>query len=158
MAAYTTTTVPAGERIRPGSAGRLDVPDRPIIPYIEGDGTGPDIWRASQVVFDAAVKKAYGGKKQIAWMEVYAGEKAFNTFKEWLPNETVEAIRDFRVAIKGGNSFLDSEAEFPLHIGSKQTKRIKNDDLRGHDEPSRKEAAFSCRASEDSNHASPIPC
>ena len=101
MAAYTTTTVPAGERIRPGSAGRLDVPDRPIIPYIEGDGTGPDIWRASQVVFDAAVAKAYGGKRQIAWMEVLAGEKSFNRLQTWLPDETVEAFKEFLVGIKG---------------------------------------------------------
>jgi isocitrate dehydrogenase len=101
MASYTTTTVPAGERIRPGAAGRLEVPDRPIIPYIEGDGTGPDIWRASQLVFDAAVAKAYGGKRQIAWMEVLAGEKAFNRLKTWLPDETVEAFKEFLVGIKG---------------------------------------------------------
>src|SRR5580765_547466 len=81
--------------------GRLDVPDRPIIPYIEGDGTGPDIWRASQVVFDAAVKKAYGGKRQIAWMEVLAGEKSFNRLETWLPDETVEAFKEFLVGIKG---------------------------------------------------------
>jgi isocitrate dehydrogenase len=81
--------------------GRLEVPDRPIVPFIEGDGTGPDIWRASQVVFDAAVEKAYGGKKKIAWMEVYAGEKAFNQWKDWLPEETVTAFREFLVGIKG---------------------------------------------------------
>jgi isocitrate dehydrogenase len=80
---------------------RLTVPDRPIIPYIEGDGTGPDIWRASQRVFDAAVQKAYGGKKKIAWAEVYAGEKSKNLFDNWLPDETVEAFRKYLVGIKG---------------------------------------------------------
>ena len=83
------------------SGGELQVPHNPIIPFIEGDGTGRDIWKASRRVFDAAVEHAYGGKRQIAWYEVFAGEKAFNTFKEWLPNDTVEAIRDFRVSIKG---------------------------------------------------------
>ncbi|MGB6876611.1 MAG: NADP-dependent isocitrate dehydrogenase [Candidatus Acidiferrales bacterium] len=77
------------------------VPDNPIIPFIEGDGTGRDIWRASRRVFDAAVERAYGGKRKVAWLEVFAGEKAFRQFKEWLPQDTVEAIRDFRVAIKG---------------------------------------------------------
>jgi isocitrate dehydrogenase len=101
MASYTTTTVPAGERIRVGSGGTLEVPDRPIIPFIEGDGTGPDIWRASQIVFDAAVEKAYGGKRRIAWMEVLAGEKAFNKLKNWLPDDTVEAFKEFLVGIKG---------------------------------------------------------
>jgi isocitrate dehydrogenase len=82
-------------------AGKFRVPDRPIIPFIEGDGTGRDIWRASQRVFDAAVERAYGGKRSVAWFEVFAGEKSFNEFGEWLPDDTVEAIRDFRVAIKG---------------------------------------------------------
>ena len=81
--------------------GCFEVPDRPVIPFIEGDGTGRDIWKASRRVFDAAVEKAYGGKRKIAWLEVYAGEKSFNQFKEWLPQDTVDAIRDFRVAIKG---------------------------------------------------------
>ena len=81
--------------------GRLNVPDHPILPFIEGDGTGPDIWRASQRVFDAAVEKAYGGKKKIAWAEVYAGEKAKNLFDNWLPDETVEAFRKYLVGIKG---------------------------------------------------------
>jgi len=83
------------------SGGRIHVPDRPIIPFIEGDGTGPDIWRASQKVLDAAVAKAYGGKKKIAWAEVYAGEKAKNLFDNWLPDETVEAFRKYLVGIKG---------------------------------------------------------
>jgi isocitrate dehydrogenase len=81
--------------------GRLVVPDNPIIPFIEGDGTGPDIWRASVRVLDAAVAKAYGGKRAIAWMEVYAGEKSFKQFNNWLPDETVEAFRTFLVGIKG---------------------------------------------------------
>src|SRR3977135_731075 len=74
--------------------GRLIVPDNPIIPFIEGDGTGPDIWRASVRVMDAAVEKAYGGKKKIAWMEVFAGEAAKNKFDSWLPDDTVEAFRE----------------------------------------------------------------
>ena len=81
--------------------GRLIVPDDPIIPFIEGDGTGPDIWRASVRVFDAAVTKAYGGKRRIAWMEVYAGEKSFKQFNTWLPDDTIEAFREYYVGIKG---------------------------------------------------------
>ncbi|HLV64475.1 MAG TPA: NADP-dependent isocitrate dehydrogenase [Polyangiaceae bacterium] len=82
-------------------AGKLDVPDRPIVPFIEGDGTGPDIWRASRAILDAAVEKAYQGKRQIAWYEVYAGEKAKKRFDSWLPDETVEAYRKYLVGIKG---------------------------------------------------------
>ncbi len=81
--------------------GRLQVPDRPIVPFIEGDGTGPDIWRASVRVFDAAVEKAYGGRRKIAWMEVLAGQKAFDLAGVWLPEATVEAFRDYLVGIKG---------------------------------------------------------
>src|SRR5450631_2743361 len=81
--------------------GQLVVPDNPIIPFIEGDGTGPDIWRASVRVFDAAVEKAYAGKKKIAWLEVYAGEKSFKQFSNWLPDDTVEAFREYFVGIKG---------------------------------------------------------
>ena len=92
--------VPAGERITL-SGGSLRVPDRPILPFIEGDGTGRDIWRASQAVFDAAVAKAYGGKRSVAWMEVLAGEKAFKQTKNWLPDETIEAFRTYLVGIKG---------------------------------------------------------
>jgi isocitrate dehydrogenase len=92
----------SGEPITMSSSGELHVPDHPILPFIEGDGTGPDIWRASQRVFDAAVEKAYGGKRKIAWYEVYAGEKAFNKFNgEWLPDGTVEAYRKYLVGIKG---------------------------------------------------------
>jgi isocitrate dehydrogenase len=83
------------------NAGRLVVPDDPIIPFIEGDGTGPDIWRASVRVFDAAVEKAYGGRRKIAWQEVYAGEKSFKKFNNWLPDETVDAFRQYYVGIKG---------------------------------------------------------
>jgi isocitrate dehydrogenase len=101
MATYTHATVPSsGERI--GYAGTaLQVPNNPIIPFIEGDGTGPDIWAASVRVFDAAVEKAYGSERRIAWMEVFAGEKAFKNFGNWLPDETVSAFSEFRVAIKG---------------------------------------------------------
>src|SRR5260221_11295552 len=81
--------------------GQLVVPDNPIIPFIEGDGTGPDIWRASVRVMDAAVAKAYGGKKKIAWMEVLAGEKSFKQSNSWLPDETVEAFREYFGGIKG---------------------------------------------------------
>ena len=81
--------------------GRLRVPDDPIVPYIEGDGTGPDIWRASVRVFDAAVKKAYGGKRRLSWFEVFAGEKAKSLSGEWLPNDTLEAVKAYKVAIKG---------------------------------------------------------
>ena len=98
---YNGVAVPAnGEGIE-YSNGTFQVPDQPVIPFIEGDGTGRDIWKAAQRVFDAAVERSYGGKRKIAWLEVYAGEKSFNQFKEWLPQETVDAIRDFRVAIKG---------------------------------------------------------
>ncbi len=82
-------------------AGRCVVPDRPIVPFIEGDGSGRDIWKAAKAVIDAAVEKAYGGSKQIAWYEVFAGEKAYDRFGEWLPADTVDAIREFCVAIKG---------------------------------------------------------
>src|SRR5579864_6611632 len=81
--------------------GRIQVPARPIIPFIEGDGTGRDIWKASVRVFDAAVEKAYGGKRKVAWYEIFAGEKAKAKFNDWLPQESVDAIREFRVAIKG---------------------------------------------------------
>ena len=98
---YTYARVPSnGERIRLQN-GKLDVPDAPIIPFIEGDGTGRDIWRASVRVFDAAVRKAYGDRRRIAWMEVFAGEKAFSRFDSWLPDETVQAFREFYVGIKG---------------------------------------------------------
>ena len=98
---YNGVPVPAdGERIQI-SDKRMSVPDRPVIAFIEGDGTGPDIWRASSRVFDAAVEKAYGGKREIVWYEIFAGEKAFQKFGEWLPRDTLDAIREFVVTIKG---------------------------------------------------------
>lgn len=97
---YKTTQVPPGDQIHSGSQG-LRVPDQPIMPFIRGDGTGPDIWQSAQAVFDAAVERAYGGKRRVAWMEVFAGETAFRKFKEWLPEETLQAFREFLVGIKG---------------------------------------------------------
>jgi isocitrate dehydrogenase len=94
-------TPPANGSAISRQSGRLAVPDNPIIPFIEGDGTGPDIWRASVRVLDAAVAKAYGGRKKIAWMEVFAGEKSFKQFNNWLPDDTVEAFRTYLVGIKG---------------------------------------------------------
>ena len=101
MTQFKDVAVTAEGQSISSSGGRLSVPDRPIVPFIEGDGTGPDIWRASRRVFDAAVEKAYAGTRKIAWMEVFAGEKSFNKFNTWLPDETVEAFRTFRVGIKG---------------------------------------------------------
>src|ERR1700752_126593 len=99
--AYNGVAVPGDGKAIGYEGGALKVPDNPVIPFIEGDGTGRDIWKASRRVFDAAVEKAYGGKRRVVWFEVFAGEKAFNTFKQWLPDETVEAARDFRGSIKG---------------------------------------------------------
>jgi isocitrate dehydrogenase len=98
---YKYARVPAGgERIEV-SGGVFKVPDHPIIPFIEGDGSGPDIWRAAVRVLDAAVEVAYGSRRKIAWMEVLAGEKAFSATKEWLPAETLAAVKEFKIAIKG---------------------------------------------------------
>jgi isocitrate dehydrogenase len=98
---YKHSTVPVGgERIEV-SGGSFQVPDKPIIPFIEGDGTGADIWRASVRVFDAAVERAYAGKKKVHWMEVLAGQKAFDATGEWMPAESLEAVREFKIAIKG---------------------------------------------------------
>ncbi len=99
--AYNGIAVPPAGKAIDFAGGAFHVPDHPVIPFIEGDGTGRDIWKASRHVFDAAVEKAYGGKRKIEWLEVFAGEKAYRQFKEWLPQDTVDAIRDFRVAIKG---------------------------------------------------------
>jgi isocitrate dehydrogenase len=96
-----TASVPSGAPITMGPGNKLNVPDQPIIPFIEGDGTGRDIWRASVRVLDAAVEKAYGGTRKIAWLEVYAGEKAFAKFDNWLPDATIEAFRTYLVGIKG---------------------------------------------------------
>jgi isocitrate dehydrogenase len=101
MPDYKLSTVPRlGEPIS-FADGKLSVPNTPIIPFVEGDGTGPDIWRASVRVFDAAVEKAYGGERNIAWMEVFAGEKSHKHFNDWLPGETIDAMQEFRVSIKG---------------------------------------------------------
>src|SRR5262249_41410693 len=89
-----------GERITL-SGSRLVVPSNPIIPFIEGDGTGRDIWKASQLVFDAAVEKTSKGSRKVIWYEVFAGEKAFQKFNTWLPEDTLAAIQEFRIAIKG---------------------------------------------------------
>src|SRR4030088_2327813 len=98
---YNGLAVPAdGKKIAYGS-GRYQVPDIPVIPFIEGDGTGRDIWKASVRVFNAAVEKAYKAKRRVAWYEVFAGEKAKAKFDNWLPEDTIDAIREFRVAIKG---------------------------------------------------------
>jgi isocitrate dehydrogenase len=101
QSSYNGLALPAGGAPIEYTDGAFKIPDNPIIPFIEGDGTGRDIWKASQRVFDAAVEKAYGGKRKIAWFEVFAGEKAFRQFKTWLPDDTVNAARDLRVSIKG---------------------------------------------------------
>jgi len=101
MATFTTVKPPSTGTAISRKNGRLVVPDNPIIPFIEGDGTGPDIWRASVRVLDAAVAKAYGGKRSLAWMEVYAGEKSFKAYDNWLPDDTIEAFREYYVGIKG---------------------------------------------------------
>src|SRR2546427_11388266 len=97
---YKDITPPNGEKISIKS-GKLNVPDNPILPFIRGDGTGPDIWSASQRVFDAAVQKAYGGKRKVAWFEVYAGETAKNKFDNWLPDDTIDAFKEFLGGSKG---------------------------------------------------------
>src|ERR1017187_7335246 len=97
---YKDIAPPNGGKISITS-GKLNVPDNPVLPFIRGDGTGPDIWAASQRVFDAAVQKAYGGKRKIAWFEAYAGETAKNKFDNWLPDDTIEAFKEFLVGIKG---------------------------------------------------------
>jgi isocitrate dehydrogenase len=99
--AYEHAKVPAAGRTIEVTNGKLQVPDQPILPFIEGDGTGPDIWRASVRVLDAAVQTAYGGRRKIQWMEVFAGQKSHDKLGSWLPDETVEAFREFRVGIKG---------------------------------------------------------
>jgi len=101
MGSYTHITVPAGEKIDVAADGVVQTPDRPIVAFIEGDGTGPDIWRAAKMVFDAAIRHCYAAKRAIAWMEVFAGEKANAVYGAYLPDETLDAIREFHVAIKG---------------------------------------------------------
>lgn len=98
---YRNIKIPLGGEKISIDNGKLTVPDKPIIPFIEGDGTGPDIWRASRIVFDGAVKKAYNGKREISWMEIFAGDKAQALYGNHLPDETLDAIREYIVAIKG---------------------------------------------------------
>ena len=97
---YSTTTVPDGNKISMDN-GQLNVPNDPIVPFIEGDGIGADIWRAAVRVLDAAVLAAYDGQRQISWMEVFAGQKSFDKYQDWLPDETVKAFDEFLVGIKG---------------------------------------------------------
>ena len=97
---YSTTEVPEGSKIEMVD-GTLHVPSNPIVPFVEGDGIGPDIWRASRRILDSAVSFAYGDQRKISWMEVFAGQKAFDKFDEWLPEDTVHAFREFLVGIKG---------------------------------------------------------
>jgi len=101
MTTYKFAKVPSGGNRIGYDAGALRVPNNPIIPFVEGDGTGADIWRASVRVFDAAIQKAYGDERRVHWMEVYAGEKAYSNHGDWLPQETVDAMQEFRVSIKG---------------------------------------------------------
>src|SRR5689334_17659033 len=98
--AYKDITPPSGGKISIQS-GKLTVPDSPVVPFIRGDGTGPDIWAASERVFNAAVQKAYGGQRKIAWFEVFAGEAAKKRYDNWLPDDTIEAFREYLVGIKG---------------------------------------------------------
>jgi len=126
MSSYQRIQVPGdGTKISSLAGKGLVVPDRPVIPFIEGDGTGPDIWRASVRVFDAAVKKAYGGKRSIAWVEIYAGEKAKEVYgrecpPNFLPEETVDAIREYRVAIKGPLTTPIGEGFRSLNVSLRQ--------------------------------------
>src|SRR5512132_926306 len=98
--AYQNVTPPAGGKISI-QQGKLQVPENPILPFIRGDGTGPDIWAASQRVFDAAVKKASGGRRQVVWFEVFAGEASKKKFDNWVPDDTVQAFQQYLVGIKG---------------------------------------------------------
>ena len=97
---YKDLKPPAGGKISITN-GKLNVPDNPVLPFIRGDGTGPDIWAASERVFDAAVQKAYSGKRKVVWFEVFAGETSKNKFDNWLPDDTVEAFKEYLVGIKG---------------------------------------------------------
>src|SRR5260221_10684968 len=97
---YKNLAPPTGGKIS-NQNGKIQVPNNPVLPFIRGDGTGPDIWAESQRVFDAAVQKAYGGSRKVAWFEVFAGESAFKKFNNWLPEDTVEAFKEFLVGIKG---------------------------------------------------------
>src|SRR5271154_738013 len=98
--AYQDVTPPAGGKITQSGA-KLNVPDNPVVPFIRGDGTGPDIWASAVRVLDASVEKAYAGKRRISWFEVFAGEESFKRFNNWLPDDTVAAFREYLVGIKG---------------------------------------------------------
>jgi len=117
---YNGMSVPSGGKRISYAGGKYDVPDNPIVPFIEGDGTGRDIWKASLRVFDAAVEKAYKGKRRVAWYEVFAGEKAKAKFDNWLPDDTVDAIREFRVAIKGPLTTLVGGGIRSLNVALRQ--------------------------------------
>ena len=121
MASYRFAKVPPqGERIT-YEGGALGVPANPVIPFIEGDGTGPDIWAAAVRVFDAAVERAYAGERRVAWMEVFAGEKSFRAHQDWLPDETLDAIREFRVGIKGPLTTPVGGGHRSLNVALRQT-------------------------------------
>jgi isocitrate dehydrogenase len=110
-----------GSKIQAGANGALSVPHNPIIPFIIGDGTGPDIWHASQLVFDAAIEKTYGGKKKIHWMSVPAGELSFNKHNDWLPQQTIDALKEFRVSIKGPLTTPVGKGIRSLNVALRQT-------------------------------------
>ncbi len=116
---YKNLTPPQGDKIA-FNDGRLTVPERPVIPFIEGDGIGPDIWAAAKRVLEAAVKKAYQGAREIVWFEVFAGEKANNEYGEWLPADTLEAFREFRVGIKGPLTTPVGEGIRSLNVALRQ--------------------------------------
>src|SRR6476620_9071347 len=120
MPNFTVLKPPASGTAITRKNGQLVVPDDPIIPFIEGDGTGPDIWRATVRGMDAAVEKAHGGKKKIAWLEVYAGEKSFQQSNSWLPDETVEAFREYFVGIKGPLTTPVGGGIRSLHVALRQ--------------------------------------
>ncbi len=138
QSSYNNIPVPQdGEAIQ-YSNGVFTVPDHPIIPFIEGDGTGRDIWKASVRVFDAAVEKAYGGKRSVKWYEVLAGEKAFSQTKSWLPDDTVKATVDFRVSIKGPLTTPVGGGIRSLNVALRQLMdREHRGHLRGHRVPGR---------------------
>src|SRR5437763_10333525 len=119
---YKNVAPPAGEKIT--RTDRLNVPENPIIPFIRGDGTGPDIWAASERVFDAAIQKAYGGKRKIAWFEVFAGETAKTKFDNWLPDDTVEAFKEYLVGIKGPLTTPIGGGIRSLHVALRQLLRL----------------------------------
>lgn len=120
MSEYKFIKVPEGEVVKAKSDGGLETPDKPIVGFIEGDGIGPDIWKASKHIFDEAVKHCYGGKREIAWMEIYAGEKANDVCGSYLPQETLDAIEEFRVAIKGPLTTPIGEGFRSLNVALRQ--------------------------------------